>query len=419
MIYPASRRDAYRIYLLIEGAASLFFTLVFTVNMVYQVTVIELNPLQLVLVGTLLEGIIFVCEVPTGIVADLYSRRLSILIGYTLIGLGFVVEGSIPRFEAVLMSQVLWGVGYTFTSGATEAWIADEIGEDRAGQAFMRAAQVGAIAGLVGIPLSVGFGTLSIRLPIVLGGLLFVGLVGVLVAIMPEDGFHPVRAEERETWRSMAHTFRAGVRLVRGRTVLLTFVGVAIFYGLYSEGLDRLWTAHLLRDYTLPLAGDLKPVVWFGIIAAAARGLSVISTEIVRRRLDTANQPRVLRTLFALSGLMIAAILLFALAGHVGVALAAYLAFRTFRSTTGPLLTAWITPHIESGVRATVFSMMSQVDAISQVGGGPVIGMIGRVFSIRAAIVTSGVVLSPVLWLYARALRRESRLPLAAPAPAE
>jgi len=113
------------VYLIYSTATSLFFAIIFTVNLVYQVTVVALNPLQLVLVGTLLEASVFLFEVPTGVVADVFSRRLSIIIGVFLIGLGFIVEGSFPYFWTVLLCQVVWGIGYTFTSGATAAWIAD------------------------------------------------------------------------------------------------------------------------------------------------------------------------------------------------------------------------------------------------------------------------------------------------------
>ena len=167
------QKTAFPVYLFLTGISALSFTLVFTVNMLYQVTVVELNPLQLVLVGTVLEGTVFLFEIPTGIVADVYSRRLSILIGVFLTGIAFIIEGTIPRFAAVLTTQVLWGIGYTFTSGATQAWIADEVGDERAGNAFMRGSQVGMIAGLVGIPISVGLGSIHIQLPIVLGGLCF------------------------------------------------------------------------------------------------------------------------------------------------------------------------------------------------------------------------------------------------------
>ena len=89
-ISSVKKFDAYPVYLILEGASALFFTMVFTVNMVYQATVVNLNPLQLVLVGTVLETTAFLCEVPTGVVADVYSRRLSVIIGIFLLGVGIV-----------------------------------------------------------------------------------------------------------------------------------------------------------------------------------------------------------------------------------------------------------------------------------------------------------------------------------------
>jgi DHA3 family tetracycline resistance protein-like MFS transporter len=412
-------RDAYAVYLGAEGAASLFFALVFTVNLVYQVTVVRLSPIQLVLVGTLLEAIIFLFEVPTGVVADVYSRRLSIIVGDLLIGLGFVLEGAIPRFEAVLLGQLVWGLGYTFTSGATQAWIADEVGEARAGQAFLRRAQIGALSGLVGIPLSVGLGSLHLQLPIVLGGVLFVSLGTILIGIMPETGFKTTPAEQRQSWRTMLRTLRAGVRLVRWRAVLLLFVGISLVDGLYSEGLDRLWTAHFLRDFTLPAPGGIQPVVWFGAIGAASALFSTLTTEIVRRRLDTASQRRVMQALFTMNALLVTGIVLFGVVGQFGVALITFLMIAVLRNTTEPVVAAWINPHIESSVRATVFSLSSQVNAIGQIAGGPAVGLIGTYGSIRAALVASGLILSPVLLLYRSALRREQTAPLSAAAPTD
>jgi DHA3 family tetracycline resistance protein-like MFS transporter len=73
--------DPYQVYLTIEAVSGLLFSMIFTASAVYQVSVAGLTPLQLVLVGTTLETSVFLFEVPTGIVADVYSRRLSILIG--------------------------------------------------------------------------------------------------------------------------------------------------------------------------------------------------------------------------------------------------------------------------------------------------------------------------------------------------
>ena len=101
------KADAYKLYLVLSGIQSFAMTMVFTVNLVYQVKQVGLNPLQLVLVGTCLELTAFLMEIPTGVVADVYSRRLSVIIGIALLGLGFVVEGSFPLFEALLVAQTL------------------------------------------------------------------------------------------------------------------------------------------------------------------------------------------------------------------------------------------------------------------------------------------------------------------------
>ena len=97
---PTSRRetaDAARVYYWLTAGQTFFFCLITTVNMVYQVTVVGLSPLELVLVGTTLELVCFVFEVPTGLLADLKSRRLSVLIGVAGMGAGFTLEGACRR----------------------------------------------------------------------------------------------------------------------------------------------------------------------------------------------------------------------------------------------------------------------------------------------------------------------------------
>ncbi|MBI3764549.1 MAG: hypothetical protein HY260_22135 [Chloroflexi bacterium] len=59
-----------------------------------------------------------------------------------------------------------------------------------------------------------------------------------------------------------------------------------------------------------------------------------------------------------------------------------------------------------SRVRATVLSMMSQSDAFGQIAGGPAIGAVETIFSLRAAMAVTGALLSPITLIYARAIRR-------------
>jgi DHA3 family tetracycline resistance protein-like MFS transporter len=79
------------LYLLISGWGAFAGRTAFTLNLIYQATVVGLSPLRLVLVGTLMEAVCFVAQVPTGVIADLVSRRLSVIIGYLLMGAGLLV----------------------------------------------------------------------------------------------------------------------------------------------------------------------------------------------------------------------------------------------------------------------------------------------------------------------------------------
>src|SRR5687767_14343221 len=95
---------------------------------VYLISEVGLGPLQLALVGTALELPYFFLEVPTGIVADRYSRRLSVLIGLVLFGASFFGLAFAGTFWQVVIVQVFFAAGFAFASGADVAWLSDEVG---------------------------------------------------------------------------------------------------------------------------------------------------------------------------------------------------------------------------------------------------------------------------------------------------
>lgn len=401
-----SKFSAYSVYLTFSGLSSLASGLIVTVNMVYQVEAARLNPLQLVLVGTTLEVVAFLFQVPTGILADVYSRRLAVITGIVLVGLAFILEGFFPRFDVILASQVLLGIGAVMMDGAEQAWITGEVGDERAGHVFLRSTQAGLLGGLVGAVISVSLASVRLNLPIVLGGALSL-LIGVyLIVCMPEHHFRPARQDERPSWKDFSQTFKNGVRVVRTSSVLMAILLVALFFGLYSEGVDRLSTAHLLADFHLPALWNFQPVVWFGVISVATTLLTLAASEVVRRRVDTTHQRALIRALFIANAAGIGGLLVFALAGNFFLALAALLFFNVYRSVNNPLFNTWFALNTDPKVRATVFSMSGQVDAIGQIAGGPPVGYIGSLFSLRAALVASSIILSPVLLLFAFAWRR-------------
>lgn len=392
------RLDGYTVFLFQEFTASLFFAVIATANILYQVQMVGLNPFQLVLVGTVLELTAFIAEVPTGIIADVYSRRLSIIIGFVLMGIGFMLEGSIPQFWAVLLAQVIWGIGATCQSGALEAWVADEVGEEKAGKAFLRGSQFSNAGALVGIGVSVLLGSIALNIPVVVGGVLMLVLALALAFIMPETGFKPTPRQDRNTFQYMGHTFRAGVSLVRGKRILISLLLAAAFFGAFSEGIDRLWVAHLVQ-FDIPY---FEPIVWVGIIGAVSLVLGIIATEFVTRRVNTNDQVVVARALQIVIALLMALTMVYGLAWNFGVALITMLFLNPVRGMNYPLATMWFNQHVESSVRATVFSIRNQADAFGQMLGGPILGAIATLVSLRAEMVVAALFLAPALYLYSR-----------------
>jgi DHA3 family tetracycline resistance protein-like MFS transporter len=396
------RLEASKVYLFIEFTASAFFSMMFAVISLYEATVAGLTPMQLVLVGTTLEVSVFLFEIPTGVVADVFSRRLSIIIGYIMMGLGFLVEAFFPAFLPILIAQVIWGVGYTFTSGATQAWITDEIGEEKANPLFLRAARVGLTASLVGMGVTIFIGAENAAMPILVGaiGVILIGIV--LIFIMPETGFKPTPMQDRNTWQHMWHTFNEGIRSVRTRPRLMNILGVGLFYGLYSEGFDRLWVKHLLDKFDIPIIFGSNQVAFFTSLRLVAAVFSILALRWVEKRVDSSSPLAIGRAMTWVTGGIIIAMLGFALSPLLFLTLCLYLTIDVLRDVRAPLQTAWVNHKLDPQTRATVHSMTGQVDSIGQIGGGSS-ALVARYFSVQVAIAFSALLLTPALGLVRRA----------------
>jgi MFS transporter, DHA3 family, tetracycline resistance protein len=407
------RRDALKVFYGIEFFDSIGHHAAFTVWAVYLVQDVGVNPLQLVLLGTVSEIAIFLFEVPTGVVADTYSRRLSLIIGLILAGASIVLIGLVAVYWVIVLGAILRGIGGTFMSGAEEAWITDEHGVDGIGRVFLRATQFSYLGAILGAVLGVAVATQHLGAGLVFGGAvsLLTGLACIFV--MPEHGFVRRPVEERTSpLRAMTGTAVTGTRLIRGHHVLLLIVAITFFAGAASEGLDRLWEAHLIQDVGLPKLWGLDPVVWFGVFNVVGLAAGIVITSFLVPRFEHADNKKLARALLWLTIALTISVVIFGLATSFVLASVAYLVARLVRRLKDPLYVTWLNRNVsDSSVRATVNSIASQSDAIGEVGGGPAIGAVGTLASLRAALVATGLLLTPAIALYGRALRHGGREP--------
>ncbi len=188
--------------------------------------------------------------------------------------------------------------------------------------------------------------------------------------------------------------------------LLLTVFAITFFYGMASEGFDRLWVAHFIDNLGFPAVGDLNPVIWFGVVRMGSMVLSIVAVGFLRRRVDTNSRRVVARGLFLINALQAGALILFAAGGDFLIGLIAYWTIVSVSWAYDPLQLAWLNQNTYSSVRATVISMNSQTNSFGQIAGGPMLGALGNFVSLRASLYAAGAVLLPALLLYTRAFHQ-------------
>ena len=371
----------------------------------FLVRVLEFTPLELILMGTAMETTIFVSEVPTGVVADAYSRRLSFIVGVIGMGAAVIGVGLASEPWLVITFWALWGLSYTFTSGAFEAWITDELGVENVGSVFLRGARFRIVGSLTGLLVFGAVGLLSLRAAVIGCGALEAAFGLACIVLMPETGFRRKAAAVRErAFVELRTTALNGIRFVRAQTLVLLLVATELFAGFGAEAFDRLTEAHVIRDVGFP--AWLDPIVGFGAVSVVVMVFGFFAVGRVIRHVDQGGTPSVARMLVVFTLATVWGQIAFALGGNFWFVMAVFLAALLARGLLAPLYTTWLNRQItDSSVRATVLSISGQANAIGQATGGPVLGVIGNVFGIPAALVAGALTTLPAAALYGRALR--------------
>jgi hypothetical protein len=205
----------------------------------------------------------------------------------------------------------------------------------------------------------------------------------------------------------MRATIRSSARLIQRHTVLLLLLLAGMLEGLSYAGFGQLWQYHLLHAFTFPALGTFKPIVWFGIIETVIAVSSVVGIAITRRYVQASRSRGAGWALLMVEAIQAFSIIGFALATRFGPALAALWLVTAAGGPRTPLEQAWMNHHLESEVRATVFSLQSQTGALASIIGGPLLGLLATGTSPRTTLLVTGVLLLPALLLYARALSQE------------
>jgi MFS family permease len=331
-------------------------------------------------------------EVPTGVVADTWGRRASYLLGSVTLAVSTVLywlawQAHAP-FWAWAVTSVLLGLGFTFFSGATEAWLVDALkftgfkgnletvfakGQIVAGAAMLSGSVLG---GLVAQWTNLG-------VPYLLRGLALVVTFVVAFAYMRDWGFVPKSG--RHPGREMSQVVRASVRYGLGnRPVRWMMLAAPFTFGV------GIYAFYAMQPYLLELYGDEQAYSIAGLAAAIIAGAQIAGGLAAPRvRLLFRN-----RTSALLAGLLleIALLSLLGLTGTFWVAVGLLVLWGLAAAATLPIRQAYLNGLIPSEQRATVLSFDNLLGSSGGVVIQPALGKVADVWSYSVSyLVAAGI----------------------------
>jgi hypothetical protein len=317
------------------------------------------------------------------------------VIGHALLAAGMVTTGVVTAFPLLLVTQVLWGLGWAFSSGADVAWVTDELDRpERIARVLTARARWDLLGGATGL---VAFGVLGwaagLAAAIVVSGSAM-ALLGLFVATrFTEDNF--VRAQEPR-WSASLSVFRRGLALARrDREILVVLAATFVLNGAGVIG----W---LFPKQLVVLGFPNDPLLWYTALGLLASAVGVLALRIVERRIDgigVARRSYALACFGGVLGLTVLASAPNALVGGVGVLLVAGIAFNVTRAVS----VIWVNRRTTSDVRATLHSFLSQAETIGEIVGGLALAVVARAGGIAVALLTSGALVAAAGALVARA----------------
>jgi hypothetical protein len=379
------RGDPAALFLATTAVMAAGIAAIWIVLAVRLVVDLGLEPYQLALLGTALEVGVLASEVPTGVIADVVSRRISIILAFLVMGPALAFSGMFESFALIALTQVVWGIGWTMQSGADVAWLTDELRDPaRVERLIVGRSRVEVTARAAGVPLALLLNLLLSRTEtiVVISMSLFAwGLV--LLVFMPETGF------TRRPGAGLAEFRRVlvlGGRLAwRTPSLRLLALGL-VLVGFGAEAIDRLDVARLVE---VGIPDEFDEVVLVALLALAKAGAAIVMLRLVERRLLSHGAARWLMVLFFATA---AAIAMMAGSDMIGVVLVALIVQEALRYGADPLVILLANRHDESDARATVLSFLSQARSAGEITGGICLGALATATSLSTAFAVSAVV---------------------------
>ena len=328
-------------------------------------------------------------EIPTGVVADRWGRRAAFLCGTLTLaattGLYVLLWQLHSGFAWWAIVSALLGLGYTFFSGATEAWLVDALAATRFdGQLEGVFARGQVVIGVMTLSGSVAGGFLAqltnLGVPYVARTAILLGMFVVALIMMHDLGFTPARGKRpvAEMKRILDSSVEHGLKVPAVRATMLA--------GMFSGGIG-IYVFYALQPHLLNLWGNQKAYGIAGLVAAlvaAAQILSGFLTPLIRRAFRRRTS-----ALLTLEALAVAMLALIGLAGNFWVTIVLIMLWALAAYVGTPIRQAYLNGMIPSHERATILSFDSLINSTGGIVAQPLLGKSADVWGYQVSYLLS------------------------------
>ena len=403
---PAARR-VQRVYLVLLLGNTLAASFIWGINTLFLLDA-GLSNFEAFAANAFFTAGMVVFEIPTGVVADTVGRKASYLLGTITLaattGLYWLLWVWSAPFVWWAVASVLLGLGFTFFSGAVEAWLVDALtstGYTGSLEAvFGRGLVVTGVAMFVGSVLGgVVAQATDLGVPFVLRAVILVIMFVFAAVVMRDMGFTPDRSlgPLKATRHVLSESVEHGLRKRSVRYVILSApfasgVGIYAFYA--------------LQPYLLELYGDPSAYSIAGL-AAAVLSLAQVAGGVLAPRLRGMFAKRT-TTVIGASLISIATLILLGLNSVFWLAIILLVVWGFVFAVAGPVRQAYLNDMIPSKQRATVLSFDSLFGSLGGVFVQPALGRAADLGGYGASLVIGGVVeLIGIPFLFASRRQRD------------
>jgi MFS family permease len=384
-----SGRKIINTYMTLAGMYTFAASLIWSVNTLFLLDA-GLAIGEVFLANAMFSAGMVLFEIPTGVVADTLGRRVSYLLSVAILGATTVLYVLAAQADAGLIVfgaiSVFMGLGFTFYSGALEAWLVDAltaVGQDgNLDQVFARGHQVSGAAMFVGT-ISGGFlGQLDLAIPFVARALLLAVVFVVARRFMQEIGFTPKTLQLNEVPKQMREQATVGIAEGWGNRGLRLLMVAGAMRGIFFG-----WAFYAAQPYFLELLE--KDAVWVvGLVTAGVSLATISGNQIVQVLTKLCGRRSTM--LLGASFVSTVASISIGVTSNFYVAVTGLLVVAAALGVVTPVRQAYLHQETKSENRATVVSFDAMISSVGGVGGQIGLGAVSDARSFGAGYVVGG-----------------------------